>query len=136
MGGLSSVFKLKWKQFYNVVIRLNEMQLYLHLYILYLFVGGFHKLAEVIFFCFQTLPIQDNLMQWKHTDLKLRETDLGTCLARTGRTSSSSQSYTRTAWGEDTVANIHGSQSSLFVPFFLYYLLSILCFSKFILLVA
>lgn len=63
MGGLNSVFKLKWKQFCNVVTRFNEMQLYLHLCILYLFVGSFQKLAEVIFFCFQALPIQDNLMQ-------------------------------------------------------------------------
>lgn len=50
MGGLKGVFKLKWKQFCNLVIRLNEMQLYLCFYILHLFVGGFQKLPEVIFF--------------------------------------------------------------------------------------
>lgn len=62
MGGLNGVFKLKWKQFCYLVIRLNEMQLYLYFYILCLFVGGFQKLPEVIFLfvCFQTLPIQNS----------------------------------------------------------------------------
>lgn len=49
MGVLNSVFKLKWKQFCDFLIRLNEMWLYHHSCILYPSLGGFSEITEVIF---------------------------------------------------------------------------------------
>lgn len=53
---LNSDFKLKRKQFHNLVIRLNQMQLYHHFFILCLFLGGFQKLTSSDFFLFSNSP--------------------------------------------------------------------------------